>query len=59
MRILFTLLLLIWCGTGTLMAATLVEMKTSQGTIQIELYPEKPPKTVDNFLAYVDQGILR
>ncbi len=56
MRILFTLLLLIWCGTGTLMAATLVEMKTSQGTIQIELYPEKAPKTVDNFLAYVDQG---
>lgn len=56
MRILMTLLLLIWCGTGTLMAATLVEMKTSHGTIQVELYPEKAPKTVENFLSYVDRG---
>jgi len=56
MRILTILLLLFWCGTGTLMAATLVEMKTSHGTVQIELYPEKAPATVENFLAYVDRG---
>jgi cyclophilin family peptidyl-prolyl cis-trans isomerase len=56
MRILITLLLLIWCGAGTLLAATQIEMKTSYGTIQIELYPEKAPKTVENFLAYVDRG---
>ena len=33
-----------------------VEMKTSAGTIVIELYPEKAPKTVDNFLQYAKDG---
>lgn len=31
-----------------------VEMKTSQGTIQIELFEDQAPITVKNFLAYVD-----
>src|SRR5690606_37877033 len=31
-----------------------VLMKTSLGEIVIELYPEKAPKTVANFLQYVD-----
>ena len=31
-------------------------MKTSQGTIVIELYPDKAPKTVENFLQYVKDG---
>ena len=35
-------------------AATLVEMKTSMGTIQLELDEEKAPISVKNFLAYVD-----
>jgi cyclophilin family peptidyl-prolyl cis-trans isomerase len=48
-------MLLTWLGSGSLFAATLVEMKTSHGTIQLELYPEKAPKTVENFLAYVDR----
>lgn len=56
MRILITFMLLMWLASGSLFAATLVEMKTNQGTIQIELYPEKAPKTVENFLAYVDRG---
>ena len=30
-----------------------VEMKTSMGTVVIELYPDKAPLTVDNFLQYV------
>lgn len=30
-----------------------VEIKTSQGPILIELYPDKAPKTVENFLNYV------
>lgn len=30
-------------------------IKTSMGDIQIELYPEKAPVTVANFLKYVDQ----
>lgn len=33
-----------------------VLMKTSLGEIVIELYPEKAPKTVENFLQYVDDG---
>lgn len=37
-------------------AGTVVEMKTSVGTIKIELNDEKAPKTVENFLYYVDSG---
>jgi cyclophilin family peptidyl-prolyl cis-trans isomerase len=33
-----------------------VLMKTSMGEIKIELYPEKAPITVKNFLSYVDKG---
>ncbi len=33
-----------------------VEMKTSKGAIKIELYDDKAPKTVENFLTYVDEG---
>ena len=34
----------------------LVVMATSKGEIRIELDQEKAPKTVDNFLSYVDDG---
>jgi peptidyl-prolyl cis-trans isomerase A (cyclophilin A)/peptidyl-prolyl cis-trans isomerase B (cyclophilin B) len=33
-----------------------VEMKTSLGTIVLELYPDKAPLTVENFLQYVKAG---
>jgi cyclophilin family peptidyl-prolyl cis-trans isomerase len=33
-----------------------VKMTTSMGVIQIELYPEKAPVTVGNFLGYVKDG---
>ncbi len=33
-----------------------VELKTSAGTIIVELYPDAAPKTVDNFLYYVKSG---
>jgi peptidyl-prolyl cis-trans isomerase B (cyclophilin B) len=33
-----------------------VEMRTSMGTMVIELYPDKAPKTVENFLRYVNEG---
>ena len=33
-----------------------VLMKTSMGEVVIELYPDKAPKTVDNFLKYVNSG---
>jgi peptidyl-prolyl cis-trans isomerase B (cyclophilin B) len=34
----------------------LVLLETSSGEILIELFPDKAPKTVENFLAYVDDG---
>lgn len=33
-----------------------VEMRTSMGSFVIELYPENAPKTVENFLQYVNDG---
>jgi cyclophilin family peptidyl-prolyl cis-trans isomerase len=33
-----------------------VSMQTSEGTMTLELYPDKAPKSVENFLAYVDDG---
>jgi peptidyl-prolyl cis-trans isomerase A (cyclophilin A)/peptidyl-prolyl cis-trans isomerase B (cyclophilin B) len=33
-----------------------VLLHTSQGDITVELYPDKAPKTVDNFLQYVKEG---
>lgn len=34
----------------------MVEMRTSMGTMRIELYPDKAPKTVENFLEYTRDG---
>ena len=36
-----------------------VELKTNLGNITIELYPDKAPKTVDNFLRYVKDGYYK
>lgn len=33
-----------------------VAFETSKGRIVVELYPEKAPKTVENFLSYVESG---
>jgi len=41
---------------GALAADPQVDLKTSLGTIRIELYPAKAPKTVENFLQYVRDG---
>ena len=34
----------------------IVELKTTMGTIKIELFAEKAPITVKNFLGYVNEG---
>ncbi|MGH8687669.1 MAG: peptidylprolyl isomerase [Burkholderiales bacterium] len=41
---------------GALAANPQVDLKTSAGTIRLELYPAKAPKTVENFLRYVKDG---
>ena len=41
---------------GALAADPQVDIKTSVGTIRLELYPAKAPKTVENFLQYVRDG---
>ena len=43
-------------GCSALAQNPQVELKTSQGSIVIELYPDKAPKTVANFLQYVKEG---
>ena len=35
-----------------------VELKTTQGTLTIELYQDKAPKTVENFLQYAKDGFF-
>jgi peptidyl-prolyl cis-trans isomerase A (cyclophilin A) len=41
---------------GALAADPQVDIKTSLGTIRVELYAAKAPKTVENFLQYVKDG---
>ena len=43
-------------GGGALGADPQVDLKTNVGTIRLELYPAKAPKTVENFLQYVKDG---
>jgi peptidyl-prolyl cis-trans isomerase A (cyclophilin A)/peptidyl-prolyl cis-trans isomerase B (cyclophilin B) len=50
------LLSLVLVSAGAAAAAPQVEIKTSQGNITLELYPDKAPKTVDNFLRYAKEG---
>jgi len=41
---------------GALAADPQVDLKTNVGTIRLELYPAKAPKSVANFLQYVKDG---
>lgn len=54
-RLITALLLLILSQAG-FADATRVLLETSKGNIELELYPEKAPVTVKNFLRYVDEG---
>jgi cyclophilin family peptidyl-prolyl cis-trans isomerase len=48
----------VMAGNGTETKNPIVLIETSLGDIKIELYPEKAPVTVDNFLAYVKEGFF-
>jgi len=43
-------------AASSLANATIVEFETSQGNFQVNLYDQTTPKTVENFLAYIEQG---
>ena len=43
-------------STSTVMENPQVLIETTEGTIVMELYPNKAPKTVENFLKYVNEG---
>lgn len=58
MRYIFSTITLLFCFNAQA-AYPLVEMKTNQGNILFELYPDKAPKTVENFLAYVKSGFYK
>ncbi len=44
---------------GAYAANPMVEMKTSLGSFTLELYPDKAPKTVENFLKYAKGGFYK
>jgi|APThiThiocy_ev2_2_1041544.scaffolds.fasta_scaffold06254_6 peptidyl-prolyl cis-trans isomerase A (cyclophilin A)/peptidyl-prolyl cis-trans isomerase B (cyclophilin B) len=52
--------LLLLCSTASSVAGEIthpqVEIKTNLGSMILELYPDKAPKTVENFLQYVKDG---
>jgi cyclophilin family peptidyl-prolyl cis-trans isomerase len=43
-------------GSATQTNNPVVTMKTNKGTITLELFPDKAPKSVENFVAYADAG---
>lgn len=53
--LLFTLCLML-LATSVFAANPSVEIKTNLGAIQVELYADRAPKTVENFLNYVNDG---
>jgi cyclophilin family peptidyl-prolyl cis-trans isomerase len=55
-KLIFILLL---CSPLAYAANPIVEFETNQGNFKIELYPDKAPKTVSNFLYYVDNGFYK
>src|SRR5690606_14698706 len=51
-----SILFLVASVTSVFAANPEIEIKTNQGAIQVELYADQAPKTVDNFLSYVKDG---
>jgi len=57
MKTLFALFFLLFSLNSFSQKATSCLIKTSMGNIQLELYPDKAPLTVANFLKYVDEKL--
>ncbi len=57
-RILFFILLFI-LSLNSYAADIKVEMRTNLGNIVLELYPDRAPKTVENFMQYIDDGFYK
>ncbi len=51
--------LLLSIVAGQAIAATKVEFETNKGNFIVELYPDKAPITVKNFLQYVEDGFYK
>jgi len=49
-------LVLAYVYSPVAIAQTIIEMNTSKGVMQIELYPDKAPRTVANFIKYIEIG---
>lgn len=58
MHRLFVLILAFLFTLGAHAANPQLEVKTSKGTLTLELYPDKAPKTVENFLQYAKDGFF-
>ncbi|KUJ84299.1 peptidylprolyl isomerase [Microbulbifer flavimaris] len=56
MRLLCALVLATLLALPAIAANPKVDLKTDLGTIRVELYADKAPVTVENFLGYVDSG---
>ncbi|NMG74803.1 peptidylprolyl isomerase [Aromatoleum diolicum] len=54
-RFLLSLFLFGWIASA-LAANPVLEMRTSHGTIEMELFADKAPKSVENFIEYVKSG---
>ena len=52
-QLIVALSLALWAAVGLAQTAPQVLFKTSMGDFSVEVYPQKAPKTVDNFLRYV------
>ncbi len=51
-----TIALLLAANSNVFASSPRVRMETTKGVVVIELYPDKAPKTVENFLRYVNAG---
>jgi peptidyl-prolyl cis-trans isomerase A (cyclophilin A) len=56
LRLLLTTLILLGAATASQAETVRVLMKTNMGDIELELYRDKAPKTVANFLRYAEKG---